>query len=61
MARIMGGNFSIIRSGIRLWRKRKFKLVESIRESANTIHNFFDAMEEEGFADLEVQEEVSNE
>lgn len=42
-------------------RKRKFKLVESIRESANIIDNFFDAMEEEDFEDLEVQKEVSNE
>jgi hypothetical protein len=33
-------------------------MIESIRDSANTIHDFFDTMEEEDFEDLEVQEEV---
>jgi hypothetical protein len=30
-------------------RKRKYKMIECIRDSANTINNFFDAMEEEDF------------
>ncbi len=44
--------------------KRKYKLVESIQDSPNILHNFFDAMEQEDkdFEDLEeVQEDVSNE
>jgi hypothetical protein len=39
-------------------RRRKYKLVESIRKSSNTIHKFFDAMEEEH---LETLEDRSNE
>jgi hypothetical protein len=36
--------------------------MESIRDSVNTIHNFFDAVDEdEDFGDLEVQKQVSNE
>ena len=38
--------------------ERKYKMIESIRESANTIHSFFENMEEESedFGDLEVSD-----
>ena len=38
-------------------------MIENMREYANVIHNFFDAMEEqeEDLGDLEVEEKVSDE
>lgn len=62
----MDSNFQSVISESRYERKRKYKMIESIRDSANTIHSFLDAMgepieETEILKNLEVRDEESSE